>query len=108
MSCCDVSTVRLCGSRLPHLAEFDVPLQHACVGALLVCCGCAKVEGASNVRGAAVVLTARVNQQQCVAVNGPGNSTAVGLVRARVGAREARLCRLCSGDDATLLCARLS
>jgi hypothetical protein len=67
--------------QLPHLAELDVSLQHACVGALLVCCGCAKVEGACDVSGATVVLTARVNQQQCVAINSPDNSTAVGMIR---------------------------
>lgn len=47
-------------------------LQHACVAALLVLTGCAKVEGAGDVCGAALVLTTRVNQQQRLAVNSPG------------------------------------
>jgi hypothetical protein len=61
--------------RCMHLAQCDVALQHARVAAPLVLCGLAEVHGASDVCGSAVVLAARVNQQQRVGVNSPVRGT---------------------------------
>lgn len=48
-------------------------LQHARVAAPLVLAGAAKVHGARDVCGAAVVLAARVDQQQRLGVHSPAN-----------------------------------
>jgi hypothetical protein len=52
-----------------------VSLQHARVAAPLVLAGAAKVHGARDVCGAAVVLAARVDQQQRVGINSPAGGS---------------------------------